>query len=140
MAMLKATVMKEIYTEREALEPTKLIGRLLESLQHKIIRKWSSIFFSPFVPFENTMLAGFSTNTEAAYVSANHIPNHKMQRFCTMQVRKSTPLKQVCSMNKTFLTIKSLDQTQVQLHHPFTLLLDHPIENYLLCKERKHVV
>lgn len=88
------------------------------------------------------MLAGFKTNSEAANVSANHIPDHKMQKFRTMQVQKSTPLKQVCSMNKPVLAIKSLDQTQeqVQLQHPFTLLLDHPIENYLLCKERKHAM
>ena len=138
--MLKATMMKEICIEREALEPTNLAGQLLESLQHKIMCKWSSIFFSPLVPFENTMLAGFTTNSEAAYVSTNRIPNHKMQRFRTMQVRKRTPLGEVCSMNKTFLAIQSLDQTQVQLHHPFTLLLDHPIKNYLLCKERKHIV
>jgi hypothetical protein len=39
-------------------------------------------------------------------------------------------------MNKPFLVIKPLDQTQVQLHHPFTLL-DHPIKNSLFFPREK---
>uniref|UniRef100_A0A0A9FN62 Uncharacterized protein n=1 Tax=Arundo donax TaxID=35708 RepID=A0A0A9FN62_ARUDO len=37
MAMLKVTIFCEMCMERKSLEPTNVIGRLLESLQHKTI-------------------------------------------------------------------------------------------------------